>query len=241
MVLPRLYREQRILQLPTKVEEHIALGPRTHKVLQLALVDEQMIFREGLRALIDQEPDLVVVAHAATVPALEEWDIEPDVVVTEIALSDAAHDEVIERLRRRFDDAAIVALTVLDDLPTVRQVLAAGADGYVLKSANATDLLAGVRAVARGDLYLQPSVGTAFASPRPVDRVETGEVAGLTPKEIEVLKLLALGHTNAEIAELTGSSLRTIEARRAHIQQKLHCHTRAELVRIAFDAGLLRL
>jgi two-component system response regulator NreC len=111
----------------------------------------------------------------------------------------------------------------------------------VLKSANTTDLLAGVRAVARGDLYLQPSVGTAFASPQPDDRVETGEVGGLTPKEIEVLKLLALGHTNAEIAELTGSSLRTIEAHRAHIQQKLHCHTRAELVRIAFDAGLLRL
>ena len=216
------------------------MGQRAHKVIQLALVDGQTIFREGLRALIEQEPDLEVVAHAASVQALEQWDVEPDVVVTEIALRDAAHDEVIERLRRRFHDAAIVALTVLDDLPTVRQVFAAGADGYVLKSANTTDLFAGVRAVARGDLYLQPSIGTAFASPQPVDR-GTGEVDGLTPKEIEVLKLLALGHTNAEIAALTGPSLRTIEAHRAHIQQKLDRHTRAELVRIAFDAGLLRL
>jgi two-component system response regulator NreC len=217
------------------------LGQRAQEVIQLALVDGQTIFREGLRALIEQEPDLEVVAHAASVTALEESDVEPDVVVTEIALPDAAHDEVIARLRRRFHDAAIVALTVLDDLPTVRQVLAAGADGYVLKSADTTELFAGVRAVARGDLYLQPSVGTAFASPQPVDRVETGEVDGLTPKELEVLKLLALGHTNAEIAALTGSSLRTIEAHRAHIQQKLDRHTRAELVRIAFDAGLLRL
>ena len=217
------------------------MGQRAHKVLQLALVDGQPIFREGLRALIDQEPDLEVVADAATVTALEAWDVEPDVVVTEIALSDAAHDEAIERLRRRFDDVAIVALTLLDDLPTVRQVLAAGADGYVLKSANTTDLLAGVRAVARGDLYLRPSVGTAFASRESLDRVETSEVDSLTPKEIEVLKLLAFGHTNAAIAALTGSSLRTIEAHRAHIQQKLDRHTRAELVRIAFDAGLLRL
>ena len=139
-----------------------------------------------------------------------------------------------------FPDAAIIALTVLDDLPTVQQVLAAGADGYVLKSANDTDLFAGIRTVARGGLYLQPSIGVAFAS-RPPEDVARPAVSGLTPKETDVLRLLALGHTNAEIAQLLGASLRTIETHRAHIHQKLDRHTRAELVRFALDAGLLRL
>ena len=119
-------------------------------------------------------------------------------------------------------------------------MLAAGADGYVLKSAATTDLFAGIRAVARGGLYLQPSIGIAFAS-RPPEQLASSAVAGLTPKETDVLRLLALGHTNAEIAGLTGSSLRTIETHRAHIHQKLDRHTRAQLVRFALEIGLLRL
>ena len=125
---------------------------------------------------------------------------------------------------------------MLDDLPTVRAVLAAGADGYVLKSAATADLLAGIRTVARGGLYLQPSIGIAFAS-RPPDEVARPTVGGLTPKETDVLRLLALGHTNAEIAQLLGASLRTIETHRAHIHQKLDRHSRAQLVRFALDAG----
>lgn len=119
-------------------------------------------------------------------------------------------------------------------------MLAAGADGYVLKSAAKADLFAGIRAVARGGLYLQPSIGIAFAS-RSAEELAGSAVGGLTPKETEVLKLLALGHTNAEIAARTGSSLRTIETHRAHIHQKLDRHSRAELVRFALEVGLLRL
>jgi two-component system response regulator NreC len=215
------------------------LSQQAHPVIRLALVDDQTMFREGLRALIEQEPDLEVVAQATSLQALEELDVEPDVVVTGLAFPDAARDQVIE-LRSRFRDAAIVALTALDDLPTVQHVLAAGADGYVLKSAATTDLFAGIRAVARGGLYLQPSIGIAFAS-RPPELLADSAVGGLTPKETEVLRLLALGHTNAEIAALTGSSLRTIETHRAHIHQKLDRHTRAQLVRFALEVGLLRL
>jgi two-component system response regulator NreC len=198
------------------------------------------MFREGLRALVEQEPDLEVVAHATSVEALQELDVEPDVVVSDLAMADTPRDQIIEQIRHRFPDAAIVALTALDDLSTVQQVLAAGADGYVLKSAAKTDLFAGIRAVARGGLYLQPSIGIAFAS-RSAEELAGSAVGGLTPKETEVLKLLALGHTNAEIAALTGSSLRTIETHRAHIHQKLDRHTRAELVRFALEVGLLRL
>ena len=209
-------------------------------VVRLALVDGQTIFREGLRALVDQEPDLEVVAQATNIRALDDLDVEPHVVVTELLLADAERDEVIVNIRARFPGAAIVALTSRDDLPTVQQALAAGADGYVLKSANKADLVAGIRAVARGGLYLQPTIGVAFAS-RPPEDLSRNTVGGLTPKETEVLRLLALGHTNAEIAQIVGASLRTIETHRAHIHQKLDRHSRAQLVRFALDAGLLRL
>ena len=215
------------------------MGEQAHSVIRLVLVDDQTMFREGLRALIEQETDLEVVAQSTSVQSLEELDVDPHVVVTGLAFPDTARNQVIE-LRRRFGDAGIVALTALDDLATVQHVLAAGADGYVLKSAAANDLFAGIRAVARGGLYLQPSIGIAFAS-RPTEVVADSAVGGLTPKETEVLRLLALGHTNAEIAERTGSSLRTIETHRAHIHQKLDRHTRAQLVRFALEVGLLRL
>jgi two-component system response regulator NreC len=216
------------------------LSHQPDPVIRLALVDDQTILREGLQALIAQEPDLEIVAQATSVQALEELDVKPHVVVTGLVLPDATRDEVIKRLRDRFGDAAIMALTVLDDLPTVQQVLAAGANGYVLKTAAMTDLLAGIRAVARGELYLQPSIGIAFVS-RPSEELAGSAVGGLTPKETEVLRLLALGHTNAAIAHLLGSSLRTIETHRAHIHQKLDRHTRAELVRFALEVGVLRL
>ena len=209
-------------------------------VTRLALLDEQSLFREGLRSLIGEEPDLEVVAQAPSLQALYDLDINPRVVVTDLDLADARPVDVIEGLHDRFRDAAIVALTSLDGLPTVQQALAAGADGYVLKSAAKSDLFAGIRTVARGGLYLQPSIGIAFAS-RPPEELAHPAVGSLTPKETDVLRLLALGHTNAEIAQLLGTSLRTIETHRAHIHQKLDRHSRAQLVRFALDAGLLRL
>ncbi len=209
-------------------------------VVRLALVDDQTIFREGLRALIEQEPDLSVVGQATNVHTATQLEVEPHVVITDLVFSDALHDQVITRLRERFPGAAIVALTGIDDLATIRQTLAAGANGYVLKSAATGDLFAGIRTVAGGGVYLQPSIGIAFASSPPEESAQP-TIGGLTPKETEVLRLLALGHTNTEIAQLLGASLRTIETHRAHIHQKLDRHTRAQLVRFALDAGLLRL
>src|SRR5262249_29433586 len=112
------------------------------------------------------------------------------------------------------------------------------ASGYVLKTASPEELLAGIRTTACGGAYLQPAIGVAFASRSPLDSMQLG--GGLTPKETEVLRLLALGHTNAEVAQLLGASLRTIETHRSHIHQKLGRHTRAELVRYSLDTGLLR-
>jgi two-component system, NarL family, response regulator NreC len=206
----------------------------------LVLVDDESILREGLVAVMQQETDLEVVAEAPTVRAAEALEVDPDVVVSSLRLPDAAPVEVIERLRARFCGVPIVVLTALDDLVTVRQVIAAGANGYVLKSASTTELFAAIRAVARGGVYLQLSIGMAFASARP-DEIRTADVGGLTPKETEVLRLLALGHTGIEIAKLLNTSLRTIETHRAHIHRRLDRHTRADLVHFALENGLLRL
>lgn len=209
-------------------------------VLRVVLVDDQSIVREGLVAVMQREADLDVIAEAMTVRAAEALEVDPDVVVSGLLLPDAARVEVIERLRARFGSVPIVALTVLDDLATVRQVLAAGANGYVLKSASTTDLFAAIRAVAAGGFYLQPSIGIAIAS-APTDELGTPGVGGLTPRETEVLRLLALGHTNIEVAKMLNTSLRTIETHRAHIHRRLDLHTRAGLVHYALENRLLRL
>ncbi len=212
--------------------------PSTDPLIRVVVVDNQTLFREGLLALIRDEPDIQVVGQATSLEAVADIDAPADVVVTDLAFPGVDCDRVIERIRARFESAAIVVLTASDDLGSVRLVLAAGADGYVLKSAGITDLLAGIRSVARGSLYLQSSIGIAFAS-RPADD-ERPAIGGLTPKETNVLRLLALGHTNSEIARLVGASLRTVETHRAHIHQKLDLHSRAQLVRYALDTGLLR-
>ncbi len=230
----------RLLLLARRDGGQIALSHELDGVLRLILVDDQAIVREGLVALIGQEADLEVVAQVTTVCDAERLNVEADVVVSGLALPDSARVDVIKRLRARFVDVPVLALTILADLAIVRDVLAAGANGYVLKSASTADLFAGIRAVARGELYLQPSIGLAFASAQPDDRV-SGAVDGLTATETDVLRLLAFGHTNAEIAQLLSSSLRTIESHRAHIHRKLDCHTRAEITRFALEAGLLRL
>jgi two-component system, NarL family, response regulator NreC len=212
---------------------------RNEPATELALVDDQTLFREGVRALVEREPDLAVVLSAPDLSGCDGADVAPRVVVTELTLPDAPRDQVVPLLRTSFPDAAIVALTWSEDLPTVQRTIAAGASGYVLKNATPAELLAGIRAVAGGGTYLQPSIGVAFASRSPLEGLQLNG-SGLTPKETEVLRLLALGHTNAEIAQLLGASLRTIETHRSHIHQKLGRHTRAELVRYSLDAGLLR-
>ena len=209
-------------------------------VVRLAVVDQHAMFREGIGALLDREDDLEVVALAPDLTAFEALGIEPEVVVTGLVFPDAPPEEVVRRLRASVPNAAILVVSEIDDLVTVQQVIAAGADGYVLKSGAPSELLAGIRSVAQRGMYLQPAIGIAFAS-HAYDALAEPGVDGLTPKETEVLRLLALGHTSAEIADVLGASVRTIETHRADIYQKLGCHTRAELVRCALDAGLLRL
>jgi two-component system response regulator NreC len=207
------------------------------RAVDVVLVDSRAVMRQGLRAVIEQESDLVVVAQAATVRDARSLDVTPDVVVTDVALPDAKYGDVIIGLRGFFPQSSILVFTPVGDPAEVKAVLAAGADGYLLESAEPTELLSGIRAVADGKSYLQPALGVQLAlSQRPAETT-----LALSPREQHVLLLLVLGHTNVDVARLCNISLRTAEAHRAHIQRKLDRHTRAELVEYARETGLVRL
>lgn len=209
--------------------------------LGLLLVDDCIIVREALRVLLDQQPDLRVLAQAATMRDTAGLSFSPDVIITELELPDARGQEVVRALRSGFRGAAILVLTLVTRPAKVEGVLAAGANGYVLKTASVDDLLRGIRAVAHGETYLQPSLGVALARH---DHGGVGADIGADPlsaREASVLRLVALGHTNTEIAGLVGVSRRTVESHRAHIHQKLGDQTRAELVRYAYANGLVDL
>jgi two-component system response regulator NreC len=201
------------------------------------LVDTRAIVREGLRSVIDQQPDLAVVAQAATVRDAASLGVTPHVIVTDIDLPDAKNREVISRLRGFFQQSSILVFTPVAHPAEVQSVLDAGANGYLLETAAADDLVGGIRAVARGQTFLQASLGADLARlHRPRD-----PALALTAEEEQILRLLALGHTNTEVARLSNMSLRTAESHRAQIQRKLGRRTRAELVEYARETGLIEL
>jgi two-component system response regulator NreC len=211
--------------------------PSSDRAVDVMLVNTRAIVREGLRVVIDQQSDVVVVAQAASIDDASCLDFAPDVIVTDIDMPDAKYGEAIARLRDVFRQSSILVFTPIGDPAAVQSVLDAGANGYLLDTAPAAELVAAIRAVAGGETYLQASLGGDLARlhrPRNTTPV-------LSDQEVEVLCLLALGHTNTEIARLCNMSLRTAESHRAQVQRKLGRRTRAELVEYARDAGLIAL
>jgi two-component system response regulator NreC len=211
--------------------------PPSNPEIHVMLVDSRAVVREGLSAVIDQQPDLVVVAQAASVRDAGSLDVRPHVIVTDLDLPDAKNSAVISALHGYFAQSSILVFTPIGHPTEVQSVLAAGAVGYLLETAATSDLLTGIRAVAEGRTYLQPSLGVELARwHRPRDTT-----LGLSPREEQVLQFIALGHTNVEVARLCNVSLRTIESHRAHIHRKLGLRTRAELVQFARETGLVEL
>ncbi len=207
--------------------------------IKVLLVDSRILVREGLRALIGQHPDFAVVGVTSSIRGSRRT--APDVVVADIVPDGEPAVDVVAGLREECPDAALLVLTPVDEPAAVRRTLAAGASGYLLQTAAVSDFFLALRCVARGETHLQPSLAAALArQPSPGAGYE-GTVERLTAREVEVLRLLALGHTNSEIAALREVSLRTVEAQRARILQKLDRHTRAELVRFAIDQGIVDL
>jgi two-component system, NarL family, response regulator NreC len=204
----------------------------------IVIADDHTVVRQGLRLLIDAEPSLQVVAEAGTVADAERLTRahRPSVLVLDLNMHGESGLEAIPRLRSDSPDTAIVVLTMQDDPGFARQALQSGALGFVLKEAADEELLEAIALAAAGETYLNPRLGARLAAQPPAP---AGPPDDLTERELDVLRLIALGHTNAEIAEQLFLSTRTVETHRAHIQRKLGRTTRAELVRYALEHNLM--
>lgn len=201
--------------------------------VRVVLIEDHTLVRDGVRALLEPVEDIVVVGEAGDLAALASLDVEPDVAVTDLMLPDGADAAAVSAVRSRFPDAAVLVLSMVDDLDAVETALRSGANGYLLKDAASTELIEAIRMVATQGAYLQPSLGMALT------RRRHQEDTVLTDRERAVLRLIALGHTNTEIAEVLGVSLRTVETARARVSEKLEAPSRTQLVRYALDHGLL--
>jgi two-component system response regulator NreC len=206
----------------------------------VVIADDHTVVRQGLRLLIDNENGLQVVAEAGSVPDAERLTRahRPSVLVLDLNMPGGSSLEAIPRLRAHAPETSIVVLTMQDDPAFARQALQAGALGFVLKEAADEELLEAIRLAAVGDTYLNPRLGARMAA-QPAE--PAGRPDDLTDREVEVLRLIALGHTNTEIAQQLFLSTRTVETHRAHIQQKVRRTSRAELVRYALEHGLVDL
>jgi two-component system response regulator NreC len=204
----------------------------------VVIADDHTVVRQGLRMLIDADPAMQVLAVAGTVPDAERLtrSHRPAVLVLDLNMHGTSGLDAIPRLREAVPDTAIVVLTMQDDPGFARQALQTGALGFVLKEAADEELLEAIRLAAAGENYLNPRLGAKLAAQPPA-----GPPDDLSDREVEVLRLIALGHTNTEIAQLLFLSTRTVETHRAHIQQKLRRNSRAELVRYALEHGLVEL
>jgi two-component system response regulator NreC len=204
------------------------------------IVDDHAVVRSGLRRILDAEDDIEVVGEAGSVrdAVFEARAARPDVVLMDVVMPGESGIEGAPKVLHEVPDAKLLVLSMQDDPRYVREAFAAGAVGYVLKEAADVEVVKAVREVAGGGRYVDPALGAKLAAAE-VDERRRAEEDPLSEREREVLRLLALGHTNQEIAKMLYISVRTAETHRAHIMQKLRLQTRAELVRYALQQGLL--
>lgn len=209
--------------------------------IRIALCDDHAVVRSGLRHILDAEEDLEVVGEASSAAEAVELasSARPDVFVMDLGLPDRNGIAATAEVRAVSPETRLLVLTVHDDVAYLRRAFEAGASGYLVKEAADVELVQAVRQVAAGKEYVHPSLGAALLAPDAPAARSAGPGGELSEREVEVLALIANGLTNAEISEHLYVSVRTVETHRAHIHQKLNVRTRAELVRVARDAGLL--
>lgn len=211
--------------------------------IRVILADDHRILREGIRALIEDQDDMVVVGESedgmATVKMVGE--LEPDVVVMDIAMPLLNGLEATRQIHRDFPQVKVLILTMHDNEEYIRQVLAAGALGYVLKDAAARDLLGAIRTVNQGEAILSPAITRLviedylrWGDIRPEDTTD-----GLTPREREILQLIAEGYTNKEIAGILSLSIKTVQSHRTNLMNKLDLHDRGELIKYAIQKKII--
>jgi two-component system response regulator NreC len=204
--------------------------------IRIVLADDHPVVRRGLRLLLDDEVGFEVVAEAGTVDEARRYvrGHHPTVLVLDLNMPGDSSLQAIPAMRAEFPQTQIVVLTMQQEPAFAREALAAGATGYVLKQAADGELVEAVRLAAVGESYLTPRLGARLAVEPP-----PGLPDDLSQREVDVLRLIALGHTNTEIAAQLYISVRTVETHRSHIQQKLRLSSRSELVRYALDRKLV--
>ena len=210
--------------------------PPDARTIRVVIADDHAVVRRGLRQLLEDEGDFEVVAEAGDIESARRYvrGHHPDVLVLDLNMPEGSSLDAVPDIRAEAPDTRIVVLTMQNEPAYARQALTAGVLGYVLKDAADAELVEAVRRAARGDSYLNPRLGARVAAEPP-----PGPPGGLTEREVEVLRLIALGHTNAEIAKRLFLSIRTVETHRAHIQQKLGLGSRADLVGYALEHGVI--
>ena len=208
--------------------------------IRVLIVDDHAVVRTGLRRVLDAAAEIETVGEAADAEraVYEAIETRPDVVLLDVMMPGKTGIEGLPALLQAVPEAKVLVLSMQDDPRYVREAFDAGASGYVLKEAADTEVVGAVRAVAAGERYVHPSLGAKLVAADAEER-RRAERDPLSEREREILRLLALGHTNQEIATMLFISVRTAETHRAHIMQKLQLGTRAELVRYALAQGLL--
>ncbi len=210
--------------------------PKESGLIRVVIADDHAVVRRGLRQLLDAEEGFEVVAEASDLNGARRYTLghHPDVLVLDLNLPEGLSLNAIPEIRTQCPDTQIVVLTMQNEPAYARQALTAGALGFVLKESAESELVEAIRRAAVGDTYLNPRLGARVAAEPP-----PGPPDGLSDREVDVLRMIALGHTNAEIAKELYLSVRTVETHRSHIQQKLRLGSRADLVRYALEHDLL--
>lgn len=221
-------------------------------VMRVLLVDDHPVLRAGLRALLEAESEIEVVGEADDGSGCfdQAMELRPDIILMDINMPGCGGFEALDRLREELPETRVLVLTMHDDVGYLRRVLASGGAGYILKQAAGTDLLTALHTVRDGGVFIHPhhakllvgddpSVAPSHSGDDPLDNVER-RYRSLSDREAEVFRLIALGHSNGEIAEMMFLSIKTIETYKARLIRKLGVDSRAALVRLALELGILQ-
>ena len=211
-------------------------------MIKVLIADDHAIVRTGLRALINSEPTMKLIGEATG--GYEVIDLvgktQPDILILDLSMPDLDGIEVTKKIKNLFPDIRILILTIHEDEALLRAALKAGAGGYILKHAAEAELISAIHTILRGDLYVDPSlVRRLLTDETPPAAAQSKSTEALTPREIEVLKLIVQGYINRQIGEELNISVRTVESHRANLSEKLGLRSRVELVRYARENGLI--